>query len=315
MQTTGERRIRTVGSHMTCVQCEYDLHGQPTTGNCPECGKPVAESVAEHKRRARGDPPLNRCDVRWLCHMARGVSHIFIAAGFAIAAGWVGTVWRWEHFSFGVFAIPPWVIAASGVWRLTAPEPEKPFKPRRVSRWTLRLVTVFFVGLPVFMIHPGYCDLFGFTISGTWCPYYREALEVGILAPLASALLLWRCAYLAGKGRAEWMKYQFFLLILVWTPLLLYSGNKAYEYVRGWFYSPLVYIYDVGGAAGVGHAGILAPELNRGSWRPLLIADGLLSCYALLLLGCLRVTLLKACIRPPAEPASTEKPQVLGGIG
>src|SRR4051812_23886211 len=33
-----------------CEQCGYVLDGLPTNGNCPECGKPIAESAAGLRR-------------------------------------------------------------------------------------------------------------------------------------------------------------------------------------------------------------------------------------------------------------------------
>jgi hypothetical protein len=317
MQGTIARPIEAhvIGSHLTCSHCGYDLHGQSTSSNCPECGRPVAETMAAYKkRRAKGGVPLNECSVRWLCHVARGVSQIFIAAGFAILAGWVGIVERWEFFAYAILTIPPWVIAAAGVWRLTAPEPGDSLHRSKIDRRTVRTVTVFFVALPLFMIRPGYLEIFGYVLNDSWCPYYRFALFLGLFAPAATMLLMWWCGNLARRGGADLLKIQFRLLALVWTPVMMMVSNVFSDSVWG-FYTPLIYYFDVGGAAGVGHVGILAPELRYYSWNPWIVADGLLTCWALLLLGCLRVTLLKACIRPPAEPASAEKPQVLGGIG
>lgn len=31
-----------------CISCGYDLSGTPIGGNCPECGTPVAQTLASH---------------------------------------------------------------------------------------------------------------------------------------------------------------------------------------------------------------------------------------------------------------------------
>lgn len=36
---------------LLCEQCGYALNGLPDTGNCPECGKPIAESTTASPRR------------------------------------------------------------------------------------------------------------------------------------------------------------------------------------------------------------------------------------------------------------------------
>jgi hypothetical protein len=34
---------------LLCEGCGYTLNGLPTSGNCPECGKPIPESMGEHR--------------------------------------------------------------------------------------------------------------------------------------------------------------------------------------------------------------------------------------------------------------------------
>jgi len=39
-------------SDLLCEGCGYTLNGLPTTGNCPECGKPIAESIGTHRSQS-----------------------------------------------------------------------------------------------------------------------------------------------------------------------------------------------------------------------------------------------------------------------
>src|SRR5262245_7629744 len=37
---------------LLCEGCGYTLNGLPATNNCPECGKPIAQSVGDHRHPA-----------------------------------------------------------------------------------------------------------------------------------------------------------------------------------------------------------------------------------------------------------------------
>src|SRR5450432_208159 len=42
---------------LLCEKCGYTLNGLPLTGNCPECGKPIAESIGEHRKLPAWEQP------------------------------------------------------------------------------------------------------------------------------------------------------------------------------------------------------------------------------------------------------------------
>src|SRR5690349_6310197 len=85
-----------IAGHLTCITCDYDLHGLPLRAKCHECGDAVLDSLKQHRRRARGSLPLSECNAQWLRRLVEGITMIPIGAGFAVVAGWVGLVWRAE---------------------------------------------------------------------------------------------------------------------------------------------------------------------------------------------------------------------------
>lgn len=56
-----------------CIQCGYDLRAHPPESRCPECGHPVAESVAARRQALR----------QWDVAVAQGLDLLAIAAGIA----------------------------------------------------------------------------------------------------------------------------------------------------------------------------------------------------------------------------------------
>ncbi len=120
-----------------CRRCRYDLRGLPADGRCPECGTPVAVSIA-------GDR-LRNADPAWLATLARGTRLILAAVAFLLACG-IG----------GAFAVTPAglplrltlgqlagnVAYLVGVWWLTTPDPsgggeDRYGRSRRLIRATL----------------------------------------------------------------------------------------------------------------------------------------------------------------------------------
>jgi hypothetical protein len=286
-----------VCAHVTCARCGYDLHSLRRSANCPECAYSIEVSLQEYALRDRTDPPLEQVPVTWLRILAAGLNALFIATAFAVIAGWLGIKSRWEGFGYALFAVPPWVIACYGVWKLTTREPHRRRRTRGVERWGNRFIAIFFVILPLFMIRPGYLRFGDLVWSETWCPVCDEALVVGVLSPIASALLALRCAHLAGRTKLPAVRVQLLLLPAFWVPAMVFTGWDALgNYHR--YYSPLIWYYDVGGAAGVGRVGLLAPVLAQLSPNnALFVIDGILSIWFLVLLVGLRAGILRASDR------------------
>ncbi len=66
------REIAPELTDVLCEACGYRLNGLPDAGNCPECGKPVAESTISSPRR----PPVWETDAR---HRAATVFHALLS--------------------------------------------------------------------------------------------------------------------------------------------------------------------------------------------------------------------------------------------
>jgi len=72
-----------VAEHVGCLQCDYDLIGMARDGVCPECGKPVGESL---ERRL-----IRHLDIREVRALHRGVVCIMIS--LLLIAGVVVLAW------------------------------------------------------------------------------------------------------------------------------------------------------------------------------------------------------------------------------
>ena len=116
----------TSGAGLPCVRCDYDLTGLGAGGRCPECGTPVAESLAV--------PTLAEGGAAWLRRVRRGAGLMVAALAGAVvlivadiaadevalaqradwteSAGWASTL------TAGEVALAALTVA--GFWRLTA---------------------------------------------------------------------------------------------------------------------------------------------------------------------------------------------------
>jgi hypothetical protein len=96
-----------------CENCGYTLDGLPTNSNCPECGKPIAESIGDDRRRP---PPWEQSTgtplIRWARTTALAIfhtSHFFrstTAHGLYFAPRRFASV-HWIIASF-LFAVAAW---------------------------------------------------------------------------------------------------------------------------------------------------------------------------------------------------------------
>lgn len=131
---TGVRNER--GPMISCVRCGYDLRGLPDSGNCPECGLPVARSNVPSVE-LRHAPP------RWLASLSWGARLVLAVPLLTVAYGWFVSG-RLPARSLEMYVAPQAALCvafAAGVWLLTRSQPR--FGPSRPAlRWTLRVVSL-----------------------------------------------------------------------------------------------------------------------------------------------------------------------------
>ena len=113
--------------HVPCEACGYDLCGALASATCPECGKLVSASLSPDS--------LVFADAAWLARVRNGLD--WCLAG-SVAAAILGVIMLVTLAATGAhgdlllsaviewcFGIPPGLVIARGIWRLTTPEPDR----------------------------------------------------------------------------------------------------------------------------------------------------------------------------------------------
>ena len=101
-----------------CRACGYNLRGLADAGRCPECGRPVAESLESAE--------LRHSDPAWLRGMATGLTILLRATAVNLV---VAVLMLFVPSELGLDALGSAVnllagaVALYGAWLLTAPEP------------------------------------------------------------------------------------------------------------------------------------------------------------------------------------------------
>jgi hypothetical protein len=131
-----------IEGELPCAGCEYELHGLPRDGRCPECGEPVARALAGET--------LHHADPRWLGRLI--VAGWLVLAGFlavlvldiglvlllsSIAAPGGPAFWITMAVASAASAL---LTAAGPLVLLGRPEPPRFDADRRLRRWAIRLV-------------------------------------------------------------------------------------------------------------------------------------------------------------------------------
>lgn len=131
-----------------CRGCGFDLRGALAEGSCPECGKPVMESLVGDLLRYADRAWLDRVRGGWklllIVILAAIPSYILVIVLAVIAALLAATNGVEELGAvlmaalIGLFVIALFATFGVAVWRLSTPEPgaaESRFAARRLARW------------------------------------------------------------------------------------------------------------------------------------------------------------------------------------
>jgi hypothetical protein len=128
-----------VGSDRACIRCSYNLRGLPHTGNCPECGTPVEQSLRGILLRFSSDEYLAKIR-NGLSLIVIGILLFFAAlfAAFTILVWTGGGSASFEVAMSGLMLLPVG-LTLFGYWNFTHPDPgfrgsETPDSARKVIR-------------------------------------------------------------------------------------------------------------------------------------------------------------------------------------
>ncbi|HTL28544.1 MAG TPA: hypothetical protein VL282_04970, partial [Tepidisphaeraceae bacterium] len=185
---------------LRCTHCGYSLHSLDVAALCPECGRAVADSIAEIERReARFGPPLLKHSAAWLRAAAWGFLLFLLGAWLRLL---VDRLFRPPAY-WPLLAVSS-VIVALGVLLWTIP-PMNAKPLAEVLRWLTR------VSVSIWCILDA-----GFAVSHFPEPhgrFIRAALYVLMWsAAVASVAGLLYLSELAGRMRRMLVRNIFLLL-------------------------------------------------------------------------------------------------------
>jgi hypothetical protein len=214
--------------NLPCRNCSYNLRTLPTTGTCPECGSPVADSL--HRDLLRGSSPF------WLKTIRFGTRVVIWAtvATFILYSRVMNGSRMWTYIGVGYI---PLVALAAGLWIVTAAnqawnDDEKDAVLRRAIRalaisWPMQAFIVLFVQEFPSLLKPDSREFLTVVLGALQCVsmilflvYVRRlALRIpdnDIASGLTRAA--WGYALIAGS-------MSIFSLVSFWRSLFLLSGQ------------------------------------------------------------------------------------------
>lgn len=120
-----------VAASLVCVGCFYDLRSQPKDGSCPECGRPISDTL-NHPGGA-----LVLADPKWLRQVWLGAAGMALCALLGAAAT---LLWAYAYFAaLGVVFLID-LLQLVSLLLMTSYEPaarnaERREMPREATRW------------------------------------------------------------------------------------------------------------------------------------------------------------------------------------
>jgi len=133
----------TISADIPCVECEYNLRTLSTSSRCPECGRPVDESLRFYRENS-----LWLADRRWLRKLRAGTTLMFVAA-IGLTISLFLEIWLDElrqngfviHLFIGRLGVV--ILWGWGVFLVTASQPRATeATSRKILRWFTRLCSV-----------------------------------------------------------------------------------------------------------------------------------------------------------------------------
>jgi hypothetical protein len=165
-------------SDVPCMACGYNLRTQSPAGVCPECGRPVRETL--------DFPHLRRGAPRWLTSLVDSTILLLLAVPLLACAAAFASASRDDVWG-AVTVAAAWGLCWFSFWMLTRPEPDaRPDRRARARAWAMR---AFATG-----------------------PFVAFAM------PRLSDVFSWRYAYYRLVEQADWAFALFLLLLLCSLP-------------------------------------------------------------------------------------------------
>jgi hypothetical protein len=133
-----------------CSGCGYNLRALAPQGRCPECGRDVSVSLAEHVSPGAAVAPI---DPRWRRQMIEAVvlALLALAAAVCSAAQWLGNDELWHRGPNVPLALActGWVLQWYSALKTTRPEPDTPGNRfDRAVVWGLRVTATVYLAFP-----------------------------------------------------------------------------------------------------------------------------------------------------------------------
>lgn len=185
-----------VNRDVPCVHCTYNLRTLPIAGLCPECGKPVVDSLQRNN--------LYFADLKWLRMAHDGLICLLVwLAGFSLYL--IGaSISPVIVFLLSIFLWPLWCIWFVGIMNLMTPNEYEKVREKHVHWWAGMAAIC---GMSVF-----FSPLFAYILHKYWFFF----LSVGWAAHIiVSLLVLFRLRQLIRKEKHK------FLIRLTMTQIIV----------------------------------------------------------------------------------------------
>ncbi|MCH8253080.1 MAG: hypothetical protein IID36_11570 [Planctomycetes bacterium] len=122
-----DRTTMTVATDALCAGCDYNLRTLPIASLCPECSRPVVESL--------GAVDLQFADPAWVARVRRGLTRLLVAffSACVLVVSLVGVAALWPAFADAtplviaafVIAVGVFIAISVSVFDVTAVEPDR----------------------------------------------------------------------------------------------------------------------------------------------------------------------------------------------